>query len=829
MENLLLLRDWLKLNQSLPKPFKQHYYKRIQLALESPQLTGKRDLAALIRSVLRYEQERQPGGKAPFLAVPCGELWPSESLWHDSGMDVLERQPSFLLVRPRTWKPDWLPYSHRYPPEESLFQEKIRRPIEEMPGDPFLTAVGKESYRNEGQYHAIRSIFTAPKTATIVVNLPTGSGKSLCAQLPAILGAKPHGVTVVIVPTVTLAIDQERAMAEYIGHPTAYYSAPGRRAANEEIYRRIMDGTQTIVFASPESVLGSLDKPLQLAAGRGYFRMLVIDEAHIVEAWGLDFRTSFQELAGWRNQMLRHTEFQTILLSATMTVSCLDCLEKLFGMPGPFRVFSAVHLRPEPAYWFRHCISEEEKHERLTEALHHLPRPLILYTSKVEDARDWHHRLRNIGYFRCGLITGETHPDRREEMMEQWRNQQLDIMVATSAFGLGVDNADVRAIIHACVPETLDRYYQEVGRGGRDGTASLSLVVYTDKDIRTAERMNRTLLIRMGRCKERWEQMFRSKVAVEGEMGHFRVPINVPPGTSGRDLDMSNDYNEMWHVRTLTLLNQVGVINLGWPGIDEPVEVKSQWRWVYVPNDDPDYGDKVDAFRKGHFNYLKKQLQQMKDILRGTCCTAKPLKELYAMSQNGKWQVPVMESCGGCPACRAEDKEPTVGVAVSKTITWEESVFAPAESLLKGFLRSDGRMAIGYPQRFKSPVTTWGVRERDGWIRVIRWFIDQGLRQIVAPREWLELFRNQPFLVDRVVFLTDIDRYPWSRMWVQVPTIAIGYERHARILETFPPKEPMVYLLPDATEHPSWPGRRWVDMINCRYYVWEEFRKEVGL
>jgi ATP-dependent DNA helicase RecQ len=118
-------------------------------------------------------------------------------------------------------------------------------------------------------------------------------------------------------------------------------------------------------------------------------RYFVIDEAHIVEQWGDEFRPAFQELPGLRRDLLRLTSFTTLLLTATLTESCLDTLETLFGKPGPFQVISAVQLRPEPSYWFAWCQSEEIRKQRLIEAVYHLPRPLIVYATKREDVRRW--------------------------------------------------------------------------------------------------------------------------------------------------------------------------------------------------------------------------------------------------------------------------------------------------------------------------------------------------------------------------------------------------------------------------------------------------------
>ena len=116
------------------------------------------------------------------------------------------------------------------------------------------------------------------------------------------------------------------------------------------------------------------------------------------------------------------------------------------------------------------------------EALRHVPRPAVLYVTKVNDAEEWHRRLLDTGFVRVRMLHGKTGREQRERIVDEWRNGEVDIVVGTSAFGLGIDYPHARSVLHACVPETLDRFYQEVGRGGRDGRASLSLIASTPRD-----------------------------------------------------------------------------------------------------------------------------------------------------------------------------------------------------------------------------------------------------------------------------------------------------------------------------------------------------------
>src|SRR5262249_16233221 len=143
-------------------------------------------------------------------------------------------------------------------------------------------------------------------------------------------------------------------------------------------------------------------------------------------------------------------QFVTVLMSATLIASTLALLRLLFGEPGPFRVYSSVRLRPEPAWWSKHA--GFEKQARVLEAIRSLPRPLILYLNRPKQAEEWLRILRDNGFYRASAIVGSTPNDQRLKILGDWRDDKLDIIVGNSAFGLGVDKADVRAVIHAAIP-----------------------------------------------------------------------------------------------------------------------------------------------------------------------------------------------------------------------------------------------------------------------------------------------------------------------------------------------------------------------------------------
>jgi len=146
------------------------------------------------------------------------------------------------------------------------------------------------------------------------------------------------------------------------------------------------------------------------------------------------------------------------------------------------------------------------------EALRHAPRPFILYLTTREDARAWFNTLKfSEGYQRIRRFDGETPDEERKAIISAWVANKIDGVVATSAFGVGMDKQDVRTIIHATIPETLDRFYQEVGRGGRDGKHSISLLVYGDSDWSIPKSMATPTIISNELGFARWRALYDSR------------------------------------------------------------------------------------------------------------------------------------------------------------------------------------------------------------------------------------------------------------------------------------------------------------------------------
>ena len=218
-----------------------------------------------------------------------------------------------------------------------------------------------------------------------------------------------------------------------------------------------------------------------------------------------NFRPQYQEFAAHRRTWMELAPPQrqpvTVVMSATLTNHQVHALAGLF--PGrPTEVVWAAALRRRSATTSSRSAPRSARTDAVLAAAGLLPRPLVLYTSTRADVADWADRLRARGYARAAELTGDDGLRRRKEVLTGWRGDQaaggrtrFDIVVATSAFGVGLDVPDVRTVLHACVPETIDRYYQDVGRGGRDGSPCLSYLAEGPGDRAIAHRLNQQTLI----------------------------------------------------------------------------------------------------------------------------------------------------------------------------------------------------------------------------------------------------------------------------------------------------------------------------------------------
>jgi len=618
------------------------------------------------------------------------------------------------------------------------------------------------TYRSGAQKAAVDCWSFAPPGATMLGILPTGGGKSLCTMLPPWFGSRggrrSQGTTLVVVPTVALALDQEkqagRFFAQAVGELSKPISRTGDTSPDERlaIEAALRDGQLPIIYTSPESLLNSRLHDVCLnAASAGLITRFVIDEAHLIASWGIGFRPEFQQLAAYRRRLLEASggRLRTLLLSATISESTRGLIEYLFAEPGKLVVVQANRLRPEIGYWFKIAHAEPSRQRLVLEALRFLPRPLILYVTRPEQARRWLNTLQLHGYRRLGEFSGNTDADTRRMLIKRWDNNEIDIMVATSAFGLGVDKSDVRAIVHATLPENIDRFYQEVGRSGRDGYSATSLIcaVYNqkqDNDVNLVYGLQ-PKLITLEKALPRWRSMIDHAVA---ENDVRWLDRDVTP--HGRHDMLQSERNREWNDHLLLLMHRAGLIDI----VDAPPPRAGEDGTFLnrIPVrilDDAVFNapegalTKIEPFREEEKENAQRAARGIIDLVstyaRGQAemCLATEFAQLYN---------DVQDACGGCPVCRERDELPycpPLRFTVDYPLALQRAVESgmPLDPLLGKRLGAWRTLNI-----------TWrGPRTLAGLLRcaeLIPDLVRSGVQQVVYPEELLD----EPSIRDRIVW-----------------------------------------------------------------------------
>ncbi|OKI26124.1 protein DpdF [Streptomyces sp. CB03911] len=654
---------------------------------------GWRDIASLTRQILL--RSRLLGNLMP-LSVPLADGLPTQEQWETARCSwVLDGD------RLRIHADDWAPENEASPEWQAAVDQVSwavrgewapdgRSVPEQIEADPFWKrSLGFPKYRSLGQRQIARSVVLAPPGTTTIACLPTGHGKTPVALAAALLASRSEGVSVLVVPTVILAMDMERRVREILAkrdpsaRATRYaYVGTMSEEHKQEIRDAVAAGRQPVVITSPEAVTSGLRSALDDAARAGLLRYLVIDEAHLVEQWGNDFRSSFQTLAVHRQSWLSLAEpesaVRTLVMSATLNEQQVRTLELLFGTPESTQVVWASELRQEPAYFLRRYPDDPSRRAAVLEAATLLPSPAILYTTEKKDARAWAKDLRQWGMRRVAAVDGDSTEAERRDALEGWSGKdsagqsvptRFDLVVGTSAFGLGVDLGDVRTVLHATVPETVDRYYQEVGRGGRDGKPCLAFLAFAPGDRPRAEGLNRQRILTEEVAWDRWNSMRVNEVRTpssELPVWSHRIDLriqrpHVPEDTSG---------NVEWNIKVLNLMKRAQLIVVRPPtapirGQDED---RAAWearrnafdersadyvdvQFLDGANDEQEFTAAIRNCRKQMKSAQQQSLQRMNDILDAKVCMADVLTEYYTV---GRGIGPLMTSpaCRGCPACR---------------------------------------------------------------------------------------------------------------------------------------------------------------------------------
>jgi ATP-dependent DNA helicase RecQ len=332
---------------------------------------------------------------------------------------------------------------------------------------------GFDAFR-PGQEHVVRDALAG---RDVLALMPTGGGKSLCFQLPALL---QPGVTLVVSPLIALMQDQVRRLNDN-GIPATFINSSLEQAEIQLRTAALLRGDYKLVYLAPERLLhpGFLDGPLRRLGASPGINAFVIDEAHCVSEWGHDFRTEYRQLSQLRR---RHPQVPMLAFTATATPRVRTDIVAQLSLRDP-----AVHVasfnRPNLFYEVR---PKDKNTYRELVSLARGGGAGIVYCLSRRRVDELAQNLRADGMRAAPYHAGLDAITRRDTQ-ESFIRDDLQVIVATVAFGMGIDKPDVRWVVHYDLPRTLEGYYQESGRAGRDGDPATCILYFGAADIRTAE------------------------------------------------------------------------------------------------------------------------------------------------------------------------------------------------------------------------------------------------------------------------------------------------------------------------------------------------------
>ena len=308
-----------------------------------------------------------------------------------------------------------------------------------------------------------------------LVLMPTGGGKSICYQLPALLF---EGGTIVISPLIALMQDQVDALKRK-NIPAEFINSTVSAGQRKERLQSFVDGETKLLYVTPERFR---KQEFIDSVKTAKISMLAVDEAHCISEWGHDFRPDYSRIAEFRSLLNNPL---TIALTATATADVQhDIISKLGLAKDKIIIFHEGIERPNLRLETTDVFDEKETLNAIFSTLDKYKGSGIIYFALIKKLEYYSQMLRDKGY-KHGIYHGKLEASERKRTQRNFLSGKQDLILATNAFGMGIDKPDIRFVIHAEVPSSIESYYQEIGRAGRDGKDSVCMLLYNQEDLYT--------------------------------------------------------------------------------------------------------------------------------------------------------------------------------------------------------------------------------------------------------------------------------------------------------------------------------------------------------
>jgi ATP-dependent DNA helicase RecQ len=471
---------------------------------------------------------------------------------------------------------------------------------------------GIKSYR-PGQRELITSVMEGRDALGI---LPTGGGKSLCYQLPALFLSKP---VLVVSPLISLMQDQHEKLAEN-EIPAVKLNSTLNAGEQRDSREDIENGSAELVYVTPERLENSEYLELLRQSGVSLF---VVDEAHCISQWGHDFRPAYLNL---RNAIEALAHPPVLALTATATPEVAADILKQLKIPQA-EVVDLGNRRKNLFFEVVRTVNEELKITTLRRFLHRGPGSGIIYVPTVRQANDLWRQLQaegfHVGHYHAKMTTAE-----REETQQAFMADRVPVIIATKAFGLGIDKSDIRFVLHYAVPDSLESYVQEAGRAGRDGKPAQAVLFYRLEDRRIQS------YFAGGKYPRREESMQIYHLLKEWS----KEAATAEPMTE-ETLVESSGLNAKRVKVIVALLDAMGLVE----------KKKRELKLIRTFAGDEELGAFLDEYEERH-NDDRKRLEAMMLYGQTTSCRARYIADYFREPMNG--------DCGHCDNCRSRPREP---------------------------------------------------------------------------------------------------------------------------------------------------------------------------